>query len=120
VGLLRSIHPGVLFFAVPNGGARSKRVAVKLKAEGVLAGVSDLFVSEPRGEFHGLYLEMKRTVGGSTSAKQRWFLKRAAARGYKTVVCDKGSLAALRVVEDYLELQNPNESMLGKLHRVLG
>jgi len=31
----------------------------RFKREGVLAGVSDIFVPVARGEFHGLYIEMK-------------------------------------------------------------
>jgi len=34
-----------LITAVPNGGKRSKREAARLKAEGVLAGTSDLIIS---------------------------------------------------------------------------
>jgi hypothetical protein len=37
-------YPGLLFFAVPNGGARNKTEAGILKGEGVLAGVSDLLL----------------------------------------------------------------------------
>ena len=36
-----------LLFAVPNGGARSKATAGKLKAEGVVAGVADLILLVP-------------------------------------------------------------------------
>ena len=36
-------------FAIPNGGLRHIKVAMTLKAEGVIAGVSDLFLMVPRG-----------------------------------------------------------------------
>lgn len=45
--------------AIPNGGARNVVVAVKLKAEGVLKGISDIFWPHPRGGYHGLYIEFK-------------------------------------------------------------
>lgn len=34
---------GIPVFAIPNGGIRHKRTAAMLKAEGVKAGVPDLF-----------------------------------------------------------------------------
>lgn len=50
---------GKLLFAVPNGGFRNKATAGKMKAEGVLAGVSDLILLVPSGNFHALCIEMK-------------------------------------------------------------
>jgi hypothetical protein len=117
VALLQTQHPDVLFFAIPNGGARDKRVASRLKAEGVLAGVCDLFVAEPRGGYPGLFVEMKRTTGGTVSPKQRRFMRRARARGYKVEVCDRGARAALEVVEAYLA--EPGGPMLSRLRRAL-
>jgi len=47
------------FFAVPNGGKRNPITAKKLKAEGVLAGVADLFIMIGNSKYHGLFLELK-------------------------------------------------------------
>jgi len=46
-------------FAIPNGSARNIVVAKKLKAEGVLSGVFDVFLAFPNKEYHGLFLELK-------------------------------------------------------------
>jgi len=100
--MLRANHPEALVFAIPNGGFRNKLTAARLKAEGVLAGASDLFVSEPRLGYHGLYVEMKRTRGGRVSPKQAKFGKRALARGYAAIVCAGGARSALATIEAYL------------------
>ena len=45
--------------AIPNGGVRDSITAGKLKAEGVKAGIPDLFLPVISGPYHGLYIEMK-------------------------------------------------------------
>jgi hypothetical protein len=45
--------------ANPNGGFRDKRTAMTLKAEGVKAGIADLFLPSPKCGYYGLYIEMK-------------------------------------------------------------
>ena len=67
-----------LLFAVPNGGARSKATAGKLKAEGVVAGVADLILLVPRfviGNYNfafGLCLETKSKTGRQTPEQKEW------------------------------------------------
>ena len=46
-------------FAIPNGGHRHIKVAAKLKAEGVKAGIPDIFVAVPNSYSAGLFIEMK-------------------------------------------------------------
>ena len=55
----------VLIFAIPNGGQRSLATASRLKVEGVVAGIPDLFVPE-----WSLWIEMKRVKGGRLSPAQ--------------------------------------------------
>jgi hypothetical protein len=61
-----TLKQGVRIFAVPNGGLRGKTEALKLKCEGVSAGVPDLCVPE-----WGLWVEMKRQKGGVVSPEQK-------------------------------------------------
>lgn len=89
-GTIPGIQPGArvieYLFAVPNGGARSKATAGKLKAEGVKAGVWDLMLALPLGRKPGLWIEMK--AGKNTlTAEQRDWRERMKALGYECAVC---------------------------------
>lgn len=90
----------MLLFAVPNGGARDRVTGAKLKAEGVVAGVADLFLSVARGGFHGMYIEMK-TVNGRQSESQKAFQRSVEAEGYIYKVA-RSSYGFMREVEEYL------------------
>ena len=89
-------------FAIPNGGHRSITTAVKLKDEGVVSGVSDLFLMMPKGDWHGLFIEMKAEKG-RVSPEQKDFMAIANDNGYLAVVC-YGFYEAKKVVETYLLL----------------
>ena len=60
-----------MLFHIPNGGNRNIITAKKLKAEGVKKGVPDLCLPIPRGEHHGLFVELKKQKGGTTSPEQK-------------------------------------------------
>ena len=70
-----------VFFAVPNGGHRHPKVAVAMKREGQLAGVSDLVLLVPRNHWHGLLVEMK-TEKGRQSKEQKAFEQAVRSHGY--------------------------------------
>lgn len=77
-----------LLFAVPNGGARSKSQGGMLKAEGVVAGVSDLILMLPSQGAHALCIEMKTESKIShQSDKQKDWQTLVQQYGYKYVVC---------------------------------
>ena len=100
-------YPDVLYWANPNGawlaGNASKRAAQmnKLKAEGLLPGVSDLTVFEPRPPYSCLFLEMK-TRSGRPTDNQLWFLRQVEARGAFGAVA-YGFEEAKEIIEKYLE-----------------
>lgn len=76
-----------LLFAIPNGGWRNITTAQKLKAEGVIAGVPDLFLAIPHGGFHGLWLEMKNGKAGRLSELQKLMITRLQNENYAVKVC---------------------------------
>ena len=91
-----------LMFAIPNGGERNKIVAGNLKAEGVKAGVLDIFLPVSRGGFHGLFIEMKVKPNKPTKEQQD-FQTAVELQGYATSVCYSWVEAAMRI-ERYMQL----------------
>jgi hypothetical protein len=93
------IHP-------PNGGKRNAAEAARLKAQGVKAGVSDLFLAWPAHGLHGLWVELKapaehgKPAGKPTQAQLDW-LDRMAAVGYSAQLC-YGWRGAAETISAYL------------------
>ena len=101
-GMMRQhLAPNVLLYAIPNGGARSLATGARLKSEGALAGIPDLFLACARSGRHGLYIEMKRRSGGRVSEAQRNIFPLLEAQGYGVAVCH-GWREAAETVEAYL------------------
>ncbi len=92
----------IVLFAIPNGGQRNLLVAKKMKAEGVRAGVPDLFLAVPNKDYAGLFIEMKKEKGGVVSEYQKIMLSRLEQAGYKCTVC-KGFEEAKAEIEEYLK-----------------
>lgn len=100
-----------LLFSVPNGGARNKATAGKLKAEGVVPGVADLILlvpdnyetlATPRSgtwyhSIHALCIEMK-TEKGRQSPEQKEWAEKVRKYGYRYVV--------VRSLEEFIAVVN--------------
>jgi hypothetical protein len=71
-----------LLFSIPNGGKRHIGVAKKLKAEGVKPGIPDLFLPVARGNYHGMFIEMKADKGRLSPA-QKQLHNDLGLQGYK-------------------------------------
>lgn len=98
-----------LMYAVPNGGLRNVRVAVKLKAGGVKSGVPDICLPTARGSFHGLYIELKKpkcskSPAGKPTKNQIEWLQKLNDAGYLAVTCI-GWDEAKKAIETYLMLE---------------
>lgn len=101
----------------PNGGSRQKAEATRLKAQGVKAGVPDLHLPIAKGEYIGLYIEMKYEKGRIEPSQTEWLTAMADA-GHYACVC-YGYDYAVRVIEDYVRLQ-PGQAMGWENGSVLG
>ena len=95
-------------FGVPNGvplaGSKMQRVRIinYMKAEGLRPGVSDIIFMVPRGGYHGMVMENKRSDGGAGLSKdQSEFFKLCEAQGYFTT-SPNGLDEMMAITEEYL------------------
>jgi hypothetical protein len=90
--------------AIPNGGLRNKVIAMKLKAQGVRKGVSDIFFAYPFGGYAGLWIEMKRknATPSCITDEQKTWLRRMINAGYMARVA-RGADEAWQIIHDYLD-----------------
>lgn len=87
-------------FAIPNGGKRNIEEAAHLKAQGVTAGVPDVFSAIPNAEHHGLFIEFKANKNKLT-AKQEAFIENIQAQDYAVAICYSVD-EAIKAFEFYL------------------
>lgn len=90
-----------LLHHIPNGGKRNKAEAAHLKRQGVKAGVPDLCLPVARGNYHGLYVEMKAPKGRVSDYQKEWIAK-LKEQDYCVEVC-YGWEEAANVLVGYLE-----------------
>ena len=89
-----------LLYCASAGGARTSLIeARRMKAQGYKKGFPDLFFYEPRGEHHGLAIELKREKGRATPDQKLW-KEELQRRGYKAVIA-RGYSACLDAIKDY-------------------
>lgn len=82
VSWFRKNHSDVRIFAIPNGGERSLSQASRLKCEGVLKGVPDLFIPA-----WNLWIEMKTENGRLSPEQKDWLTHLESFCGHSTLVC---------------------------------
>lgn len=89
--------------AIPNGGYRSITEAKRLKAEGVRAGVSDLFLALPNDDYSGLWIELKAKQANGyyarpTQQQLNWLTLMKQA-GYDGLVAQGMEQAKNKIIE---------------------
>ena len=100
-------YQGKIIFAIPNGamlGGNKYALMRKMKQEGLLPGASDLFIPIPKGNYCGLFIEMKNL--GATVCKvsedQKWFLDEMRIAGYAAEWA-AGFDKAKDIIENYMK-----------------
>ena len=106
VSWIRRTFPDVLIFHVPNGGRRSITQAMKFQKMGVVPGIPDLYI--PAWQ---LWIEMKRTKGGSLSKDQKDIIAYLESIG-DTVIVGKGWEDARKKVLHFLETSGKVDAVL--------
>lgn len=97
-GEFEEIH---LLHAIPSGDWRGWATGRKLKAQGVIPGIPDLFLPVPRAGFHGLYIELKK-ASGAIKPDQWKIMEELHRQGY-CVRISNDLLTTLVIIRDYLE-----------------
>lgn len=107
-------NESLLSFIAPGG--RRYAYWTKLLKMGFRRGASDLMLPIPSGEYHGLWIEMKRRrdaypgkaeLGRSMRPEQVDFLQQMASVGYRAASCygwEEGRV----LIRDYLEAELPS------------
>jgi hypothetical protein len=108
VEIARKTHPElVMLFAIPNGGSRHPAEAKNLKLTGVRSGVPDMFLPIPRGEWHGLFIELKRVKGSTVEPMQKIWIDALGRLGYMAEICH-GFESARKTICQYLGVECAN------------
>lgn len=78
----KATEPKHIIFSVPNGAFISKQQAMKLKATGLVAGVSDLIIIRP-GEV--IFCEVKTDIGKQSDV-QKIFEQNVIKLGFRYIL----------------------------------
>lgn len=91
-----------LMFAIPNGmHTPNKRAAGRMRAMGMKRGVPDIFLPVKRGEFSGLFIELKKKKKGKVSDEQDEWIDDLKSQGFGAIVC-YGFEEAMKMIIQYL------------------
>ncbi len=111
-------YPNVLFFSDGSGLRMSIGLAKQFKRLRSSNGVPDLFIAEPRGEYFGAFIEIKKKDAGvflkdGTLSKNKHVREQAAVLDH---LSHKGYFAAFgigldhccKMVDEYLDFEEEN------------
>jgi hypothetical protein len=73
-----------MMFAVPNAGKRGRTEGPKMISQGLRSGIPDIFVDIATDPYHGLRIELKKTLGSTSDVSDnQWiWIEKYEKRGY--------------------------------------
>ena len=87
--------------AIPNGGFRNAKEAARMKAEGVVAGASDIILLVGRGGYNALCIELKAEKGKQTELQREWQIEAERNGNKYVIVRDLDSF--IQTINEYLK-----------------
>ena len=96
-------HPRIRYCASLGGIRTSFKQAIKAKQTGYVKGFPDLQITEARGGYFGLFIEIKMEKRYATKEQKQWIID-LTERGYKAVIT-KGMENTVKAIDDYLKLK---------------
>ena len=100
VQYIRLRYPDILFTISGAGLIRNKRTGGLMKKLGYSAGCPDIMIFEPRGDFKGLFIELKQEKGHPTPEQRKW-IEDLNKRGYLAQIL-YGFEQTKKFIDEYL------------------
>jgi len=94
-------YSGTFAVHIPNEGKRSKFEQFKLKKMGVVAGMPDVMIFDPRGIYSGLAIELKAGYNKPTESQKKC-LRELENRKWK-VMWSNSLDEVLKSIDNYLK-----------------
>jgi len=98
---LATKYSGSFVVHIPNEGKRTRFEQFKLKKMGVVAGMPDVMIFDPRGGFSGLAIELKAGYNKPTE-NQKKCLRELENRNWK-VFWSKSIDEVLEKIDNYMQ-----------------
>jgi hypothetical protein len=102
INFIKQYYPKARYCASLGGIRTGLKQAKKAKSTGYVKGFPDLQITEARGGYHGLFIELKFDKQCYPSQYQKAWLKDLKERGYKAVCC-KGYTETIETINKYLQ-----------------
>ena len=91
-----------LAYGTLNGVRLAPKLRKKMYLQGNRKGVPDICLPAMGKNLEsGLYIELKRTKGGSVSKAQKEYIELLKNQGFIAIVC-KGHIEAIKTIKEYL------------------